>query len=50
MRKIILGLSITVFVIGISRAQEVKSNLRFIEVTGSAETSVEPDEIILFLI
>ena len=45
MRKIILGLSITVFVIGISRAQEVKSNLRFIEVTGSAETSVEPDEI-----
>ena len=45
MRKIILVLSITVFVIGISRAQEVKSNLRFIEVTGSAETSVEPDEI-----
>ena len=44
-KKLILGVLITIFTIGIGKAQDVKSDLRFIEVTGSAEIKIEPDEI-----
>lgn len=45
MKNIIFGVLLTIITTGIVKAQEVKNNLRFIEVTGSAEMKIEPDEI-----
>jgi hypothetical protein len=45
MKKIILGVLITLFSLGIVNSQELNNSLRFIEVTGSAEMQIEPDEI-----
>ena len=45
MKNIILGVLILIFTTSIVKAQEVNNNLRFIEVTGSAEMEIAPDEI-----
>ena len=45
MKNLILGLVMSIFVTGCSKAQEVKNAPIFIEVNGSSEMNVEPDEI-----
>ena len=44
MKNIILGFLI-LFTISIVKAQEVNNNMRYIEITGSAEMEIDPDEI-----
>ena len=45
MKNIVFAVLLTIISTGILKAQEVQNNSRFIEVTGSAEMKVEPDEI-----
>tara|TARA_B100000683_G_scaffold277655_1_gene337717 strand:- start:17629 stop:18396 length:768 start_codon:yes stop_codon:yes gene_type:complete len=45
MKNLIFGVVMSIFVTGCSKAQEGKNELRFIEVNGSSEMNVEPDEI-----
>ncbi len=45
MRKIVLASLITIIVVGIVNIKSMENDLRFIEVKGSAEISVDPDEI-----
>ena len=45
MKNLILGIVISICLFGCGNAQEVKNDARFIEVNGSSEMNIEPDEM-----